>query len=121
MCKDKYIKLADLQKFPIRQDHYDKEHGNVHFIFGIETIFEYVDCLPKYEMIARSEWVSVEEQGKPTSDGRYLVCTKNNTVHIARYYDFRFCCFEEHNEVTHWMPLPELPEQNIIDNKGEIQ
>ena len=48
--EDKYIKLADLQKFPIRKDHYDKEHGNEHFIFGIETVFDYVDYLPVYHI-----------------------------------------------------------------------
>lgn len=45
-----YIKLEDLQKFPIRKDHYDKEHGNEHFIFGVETVFEFVEYLPTYDI-----------------------------------------------------------------------
>lgn len=53
--EEKFIRLADLQKFPIRKDHYDEEHGNENFIFGIETVFEYVDCLPKYEIAVQSE------------------------------------------------------------------
>ena len=53
--EEKFIRLADLQKFPLRRDHYDKEHGNEHFIYGIETVFEYIDELPKYEIAVRDE------------------------------------------------------------------
>lgn len=53
--EEKFIRLADLQKFPLRKDHYDKEHGNEHFIYGIETVFEYIDELPKYEIAVRAE------------------------------------------------------------------
>lgn len=53
--EEKFIRLADLQKFPLRKDHYDKEHGNEHFIYGIETVFEYIDELPKYEIAVQSE------------------------------------------------------------------
>ena len=47
---DKYIKLSDLQNFPIRINHYDQEHGKLDFVLGIETVFEYIDYLPKYEL-----------------------------------------------------------------------
>lgn len=43
-----YIKLEDLQKFPIRKDRYDKEHGNEHFVYGVETVLEYAEYLPTY-------------------------------------------------------------------------
>ena len=42
----KYINLEDLMKFPIRLDHYDKEHGDVNFVYGIETVLEYAENLP---------------------------------------------------------------------------
>ena len=42
----KYINLEELMKFPIRRNHYDKEHGNEHFIYGIETVLEYAENLP---------------------------------------------------------------------------
>lgn len=50
-----YIKLEELQKFPIRKDHYDKEHGNEHFIYGVETVFEYAEYLPTYDVVPRAE------------------------------------------------------------------
>lgn len=41
-----YIDREELMKFPIRRNHYDKEHGNEHFIYGIETVLEYAENLP---------------------------------------------------------------------------
>lgn len=45
-----YVCLSDIQKFPIRENHHDKKHGNIHFINGIETIIEYVESLPRYKV-----------------------------------------------------------------------
>lgn len=47
---EKYIALSELMKFPIRKDHYDKEHGNEHFVFGVETVLEYAECLPRADV-----------------------------------------------------------------------
>lgn len=41
-----YIERAAIMEFPIRKDHCDKEHANEHFIFGIESVLEYVENLP---------------------------------------------------------------------------
>lgn len=32
------IDADELNKFPIRLDHYDKEHGNEHFVYGVEFL-----------------------------------------------------------------------------------
>lgn len=45
----KYVKLEDIQAFPIRIDHYDHKNGNIHFILGIESMMEYIEHLPQYE------------------------------------------------------------------------
>lgn len=55
----RYIKLEDLQKFPIREDHCDKEHGNEHFIYGVETVLEYAEYLPTYDVVPKSEYDAV--------------------------------------------------------------
>ena len=51
------IDLDELLKFPIRIDHYDKEHGNEHFVYGIETVLEYAENLP---IIDSAQVVKVE-------------------------------------------------------------
>lgn len=40
------IDLDKLLEFPIRLNHYDKEHGNISFVWGIETVLEYAETLP---------------------------------------------------------------------------
>lgn len=53
------IRRSDVLKFPIRRDHYDREHGNPHFINGIETVMEYVEFIPPVEAepVVRAHWV----------------------------------------------------------------
>jgi len=40
------VDADELKKFPIRRDHYDKEHGDERFINGIETVMEFIDYAP---------------------------------------------------------------------------
>ncbi len=54
-----------------------------------------------------SEWVSVEEDGLPEKDGRYLVVEgyrQYNWVGISTMRQGKFDI-----SVSHWMPLPEAP------------
>lgn len=45
------IDADELNKFPIRLDHYDKEHGSESFVFGIESVLEYAECLPTVDAV----------------------------------------------------------------------
>lgn len=47
---DKYVKLSDLMTYPIRLDHYDKKHGNEHFVIGVESVLEYAECYATSEV-----------------------------------------------------------------------
>ena len=38
-------------KYPIRLDHYDKKHGSKQFVYGVESVLEYVDYLPTVEAL----------------------------------------------------------------------
>lgn len=53
-----YIKREDIMKFPIRKDRCDKERANEHFIFGIESVLEYVENLPAADVapVVHGEW-----------------------------------------------------------------
>jgi len=41
-----FVSREAILRFPIRKHSYDKEHGDEHFIFGIETVMEFVEKLP---------------------------------------------------------------------------
>lgn len=58
------IRLSDLMKFPIRIDHYDKENGNEHFVYGVETVLEYAECLPRVEAepVVHAYWIEHEDE-----------------------------------------------------------
>lgn len=45
-----YIEREAIMEFPIRKDRCDKEHANEHFIFGIESVLEYVENLPSADV-----------------------------------------------------------------------
>lgn len=47
----RYIDLDELLKYPIRINNYDKEHGDVNFVYGIESVLEYAEYLPVYETL----------------------------------------------------------------------
>ena len=55
----KYINLEELMNFPIRRNHYDKEHGNEDFICGIETVLEYAESLPAADVapVVHGQWI----------------------------------------------------------------
>lgn len=45
------IDADELNKFPIRLDHYDKEHGSEDFVLGIESVLEYAEYLPTVDAV----------------------------------------------------------------------
>lgn len=55
------IDAAELSKFPIRLDHYDKEHGNEYFVLGIESVLEYAEYLPTVAAVPVSELLSLRD------------------------------------------------------------
>lgn len=55
------IDADELNKFPIRLNHYDKEHGNEHYVFGIEAVLEYAEYLPTVAAVPVSELLSLRD------------------------------------------------------------
>lgn len=58
-----YIEKEALRQFPIRKDHYDKENGDEHFIFGIEAVLEYAENLPVADVapVVHGRWEQIKE------------------------------------------------------------
>lgn len=59
----KYIEKEALRQSPIRKDHYDKENGDEHFIFGIEAVLEYAENLPAADVapVVHGRWEQIKE------------------------------------------------------------
>lgn len=52
-----------------------------------------------------AEWISVRDEPLPENEN-CLVCWNNGEISIENSYEVRIC-----KHITHWMPLPELPEE----------
>lgn len=75
--------------------------------------YEFPGDLVDEPIIEVEDWVSVEEK-LPELMRAVLVCTKFDDIYIAWYLgnnDWRSCEGNIQN-ITHWMPLPNLPERN---------
>ena len=122
----KYIKLEELMKFPIRRNHYDKEHGSKDFIYGIETVLEYAENLPAADVA--QEWISVKErlpqENEPVgtlcetvqvllNNGKVSVGWCNRRTKLWYHMDYGEDYFTsndyDHTPVVAWMPLSEPP------------
>lgn len=45
------IDLDEIKKYPIRLNSYDKEHGDRHFVLGIESLMEFIENLQTVEIV----------------------------------------------------------------------
>ena len=82
------IEKGKLMDFPIRMEHYDKEHGNLQFVLGIESVLEYAENLPTVD-------AEPVRHGKWRNDGIMEICSECNMPtmqpHIARQPQFKIC------------------------------
>lgn len=50
-AEKEYISREEVLKYPIRLNHYDKEHGDIRFVYGVESVMEYIECLPVADVV----------------------------------------------------------------------
>lgn len=79
-----YIDRQALMEFPIRANHYDKEHGDEHFILGVETVLEYAEQLPVADV-------------KPVKHGRWI---EKMTPYGSRYFECSNCGAHENKHTA---------------------
>lgn len=58
------------------------------------------------------QWISVKER-LPETEGKYIVCTAKGSVYCAKFSTRHGPAFhtDMYTHITHWMLLPELPEE----------
>ena len=98
------IRRQDVLAYPIREDHYDREHGNKHFIAGIESVMEYVECLPSAEP-------------KTPSNGS-ITCVKSEKMHDRTMGDLisrQDACEAVKNEMESWLEGDRCDYRNVVD------
>ena len=80
-----YIEREAVLDYPIRKDHYDREHGNEHFVFGIESVIEFVENLPAADVapVRHGRWI-----GEPVDiDGHTAMeCSECHKIRVLDEY-----------------------------------
>ena len=87
-----YIEREAVLAYPIRKDHYDREHGNEHFIFGIESVIEFVENLPAADVapVVRCR-ECIHRDGTPGQPN--ILC--------GQMHDDDFCSYGQRKEDDH--------------------
>ena len=57
--KGDLISRADVLKYPIRLDHYDEVNGDRVFVYGVESVIEYVESLPSADAVSREDYEDI--------------------------------------------------------------
>ncbi len=80
----------------------------------------YKKCIEEHEnlmlqsanVIETHMWISVKER-LPETEGKYIVCTAKGSVYCAKFSTRHGPVFhtDMYTHITHWMPLPEPPEE----------
>ena len=104
------IRLSDLQKFPIRRDHYDRVHGDEKYIFGVEDVIEYAEHLPRVDL--SFPWRSAVT-APPTKAGHYLVLCEYHIVPEVLYFRGKkwACESSPFRKPIFWTEYPPLPKE----------
>lgn len=70
-----YIEREAALAYPIRKDKCDRKHANKHFIFGIESVIEFVENLPAADVapVIRCEECRYYQNAKINKKG-FLIC-----------------------------------------------
>lgn len=76
------IDRAELKKVPMFNGKYDKEHANEHFIYGIESVMEYIEQMPTIDPVHAAGGCYCREclyfDGEYCEDGSYLFVTRTD-------------------------------------------
>lgn len=92
------IRRKAVLDYPIRLDHYDEEHGNRHFVLGIESVMEYVEYLPSADAVEviRCKDCKWSESNHSNQDGYFCHHDRHNSIWQEFSHDF--CSHGERRE-----------------------
>lgn len=82
----KYVSLEEIQKFPIRRDHYDEINGHVQFVLGIESLLEWIGNLPTEELVVCKKCrYYIPEEDLDKEDHLYPISTDGFCAMVDKY------------------------------------
>jgi hypothetical protein len=93
---------------------YDADSAVPFFIEDIRRYVEHLEHIARANVsITKNDWISVNER-LPEGDGQIVLASDGRGIVGATYFHLgkRFHFYHPHMEsVTHWQPLPPLPQE----------
>lgn len=90
----KYISLDDLNKYPIRLDHYDQKNGSVEYVLGVESVLEFASSLPVY--VQNKDFYIADKSAQ-----KLIMCK------WCKYYKYDNSGYGFCNRISHSFPMKE--------------
>ena len=109
------IDADKLKKYPIRINHYDKEHGNLDFVLGVESVMEYAETLPAVDAVevVRCKDCKFHDKDGNCDGGMFYACVSFTEDGIMRTEDNDFCSYGERKQCSMGqLVLNKLKEEN---------
>lgn len=86
-----YISREEAMAFPLGYDHYDKEHGNEHFIYGVETYREWIESVPAADVVTweqlKKAWAIATADVAPVVHGGWIQINGHRYCNVCGHKD----------------------------------
>lgn len=76
----RYIDADKVLQYPLRRDRCNKEHANPHFINGVESVMEYIECLLEEEPVDVQEVKHGKREAVITDPGKCPMCGESGLI-----------------------------------------
>lgn len=92
---------------------------------GLKEAIGILNATPAADLLSINQWISCKD--KMPADGiDVLICARNRMINLA-WYDkdmgYFYVCDSDYKynslDVTHWMPLPELPKDGEKNDRND--
>ena len=80
------ISRADVLKYPIRLDHYDEVNGSREFVYGVESVMEYIESLPSADAEDRL-YIKIYADDEPSvkAEKLYQICGETQNREVTKW------------------------------------
>ena len=87
-----YLDREQALSFPFANGQYDHEHADPHFILGCESYKEWLENLPRADVVPVGEWIAPNEFFNPKAYRKCSLCGMHFDIYPPyKAFDGRIC------------------------------
>ena len=116
------IKEITINRINYKKPHIVASEYGLGYEQGLKDAIEIINATPAADLLSVNQWINCKDK-MPDSGIDVLICARNRMINLA-WYDkdmgYFYVCDSDFKynslDVTHWMPLPELPKGDNTNN-----